>query len=86
MIGTQSELDAVKLQGENGEDLRRLLDSTYDRAKKGFTRRYLEDVMSSCRGDLRRAAHVPGLPLARLIGLLDHLGIGGGLVADEDSR
>jgi GAF domain-containing protein len=78
MLETQSELDAVRRDRQSSQEFRGLLDSTYEEAKLGFTERYLEEVMSACGGDLRRAAYSTGLPLARLIGLLDHLGIGGG--------
>jgi GAF domain-containing protein len=60
-----------------GQELRRMLRLDYADAKQQFTRRYLSEVMDAARGDLRRAAEATGLPLARLIGLLDHLGLGG---------
>ena len=61
--------------GSADDELLGLLASGYSTAKRGFTRRYLAEVMRSCRGDLRAAANATGLPLPRLIGLLDHLDV-----------
>ncbi len=70
---------AKQVQDSSGtsadDEMLGLLASGYATAKRGFTRRYLGEVMRSCRGDLRAAANATGLPLPRLIGLLDHLDV-----------
>jgi len=57
------------------KELRRLLSLGYADGKRSFTRRYLSHVMRQASGDLRHASEISGLPIARLIGLLDHLSI-----------
>lgn len=50
-------------------------DSPYAEAKSAFTRRYLCRVLRDARGDLRTVANVTGLPLDRVIALIDTLEI-----------
>ena len=57
------------------QEMRRLMGLDYPTAKRSFTRRYLAHVMRQTGSDLKMAAEVTGLPLARLIGLLHHLEI-----------
>lgn len=57
------------------DPLQRLCDEPYADAKRSFTRAYLARVMRDAGGDLRGAARLSGLPVARLVGLLDTLGL-----------
>lgn len=52
-----------------------LVDKPYAVAKEAFTEDYLARVLRRAKGDLREAAKLSGLPVARLIGLLNHLEI-----------
>jgi GAF domain-containing protein len=52
-----------------------MLEVPYRDAKETFTRRYLQQALKRAGGDLRVAANATGLPLARLIGLMDHLDV-----------
>jgi GAF domain-containing protein len=58
-----------------GQEMRRLMSLGDADAKRSFTGRYLAHVMRLASGDLRRASEMTGLPIARLIGLLEHLSI-----------
>src|SRR5690606_10112248 len=57
------------------DPLQRLCDEPYADAKRSFTRAYLARVMRDAGGDLRAAARRSGLPVARLVGLLDTLAL-----------
>lgn len=52
-----------------------LLEVPYRDGKETFTRRYLQQALRRAGGDLRVAASATGLPLARLIGLMNHLDV-----------
>ena len=58
-----------------GRELRKLLGQPYTDAKRRFTRRYLLEVMTQADGDLQEAARLADLPIARLVGLLEHLDV-----------
>lgn len=61
--------------GASSTELDALFEYGYAEAKEVFTRRYLKRLLRRANGDLRTAAQHSGLPLARLIGLLNHLEI-----------
>ncbi|MGE0711745.1 MAG: GAF domain-containing protein [Planctomycetota bacterium] len=69
---SQSARHDKKLE-KSGREYRRLLEVSYGRAREDFTRRYLEELLRRAEGDLRVAAQESGLPVARLIGLLEKL-------------
>lgn len=61
--------------GASSTELDALFEYGYAEAKEVFTRRYLKKLLRRAGGDLRAASQHSGLPLARLIGLLNHLEI-----------
>lgn len=61
--------------GASSTELDALFEHGYAEAKEVFTRRYLKRLLRRANGDLRQAAQHSGLPLARLVGLLNHLEI-----------
>lgn len=65
----------VKRVATSSQRLACMLEPSYSEAKRRFTREYLKRAMTHCNWDLREASGYTGLPLARLIGLLDHLGL-----------
>lgn len=70
---TAPELDPVRL---SRDALDALLEVPYRDSKEEFTRRYLEQALRRAGGDLRVASLATGLPLARLIGLMNLLDVG----------
>ena len=87
-VSERLRVQSQRLRSESGvragEQLKRLLELPYAEAKRRFTRRYLVDLMRETGGDLRVMSARTQLPLARLIGLLDHLGVHGAS-SDEGS-
>jgi transcriptional regulator with GAF, ATPase, and Fis domain len=73
----QLERKAAKLKkaASSSARLACMLEPSYDEAKRRFTREYLKRALRRCDGDLRETAGYTGLPLARLVGLLNHLEI-----------
>lgn len=69
---TAPELEPVKL---SRDALDALLEVPYRDAKEAFTRRFIEQALKRAGGDLRVASTATGLPLARLIGLMDLLDV-----------
>jgi GAF domain-containing protein len=58
-----------------GREFKRLIDGDYTEAKKGFTRRYLKDLVRRTQGDLHTASQESGLPPERLIALMERLDV-----------
>lgn len=56
-----------------GREYRRILEDEYADAKEAFTVRYLRELLRRTGGDLNAACEESGLPMARLVGLLDRL-------------
>jgi GAF domain-containing protein len=72
----RTRLDQVARSRAGGaEALDRLLATPYLEAKGEFTERYVREALRRAGGDLRIAAQATGLPLARLIGLMEHFEI-----------
>lgn len=69
---TAPELEPVKL---SRDALDALLEVPYRDSKEAFTRRFLEQALKRAGGDLRVASTATGLPLARLIGLMNLLDV-----------
>ena len=65
----------LKRVATSSQRLACMLEPSYSEAKRRFTREYLKRAMVHCEWDLRAAAGYTGLPLVRLIGLLDHMGL-----------
>lgn len=61
--------------GGSSLELDAMCEHGYAEAKEAFTRRYLKRLLRRTNGDLRQASQQAGLPLARLIGLMNHLEI-----------
>jgi len=60
---------------KSGRAFQRMLEVDYNDAKEQFTRAYLRSLIERSENDLRVAAEEAGLPLNRLIGLLEQLGL-----------
>lgn len=69
---TAPELEPMKV---SRDALDALLEVPYRDSKEEFTRRYLEQALRRAGGDLRVASTATGLPLARLIGLMNLLDV-----------
>lgn len=69
---TAPELEPVKI---SRDALDALLEVPYRDSKEAFTRRFLEQALKRAGGDLRVASTATGLPLARLIGLMNLLDV-----------
>lgn len=71
---------------KSGRALQRMLEADYNEAKEQFTRAYLRTLIERSQNDLRVAADEAGLPLNRLIGLLEQLGLSPRLERPKRSR
>jgi GAF domain-containing protein len=65
--------ERVRKEERAGREYRRLLEEDYAAAKEAFTVRYLRELLRRTEGDLNAACEESGLPMARLVGLLDRL-------------
>ncbi len=65
---------AEERRGPDPLDL--LLSAPFRDAKASFVERYLRDALRRAGGDVRIAAQATGLPLSRLLGLMQHLEVG----------
>lgn len=72
---TSASTSRLRKYDRASQEMRRLFTLGYADSKRSFTARYLAHVMRQSSGDLRIAAEMSGLPIARLIGLLEHLSI-----------
>ncbi len=65
---------AEERRGPDPLDL--LLSTPFRDAKASFVERYLREALRRANGDVRIASQAKGLPLARLLGLMQHLEVG----------
>jgi len=65
--------ERVRKEERAGREYRRILEDGYSEAKEAFTARYLRELLRRTEGDLNAACEESGLPMARLVGLLDQL-------------
>lgn len=65
--------DRIRKEERAGREYRRLLEEGYSEAKESFTVRFLRELLRRTGGDLNAASEQSGLPMARLVGLLDRL-------------
>ena len=65
--------DRARKEERAGREYRRLLEGGYADAKEAFTARFLRELLRRTGGDLNAASEQSGLPVTRLVGLLDQL-------------